>query len=120
MPYVTEVDGIPSWVVEGKVIKTTSGGCVIDKDDKKFSLADGFEGTTPIERYHPAAYDPVARRAARQGRQSPPRSCLPNAVGIGGDKLSAAVPDGQRLLLLQMFNDYNAEVMTNSKQRLLH
>ena len=42
------------------------------------------------------------------------------AERIGGDKLSAAVPDErQRLLLLQMFNDYNAEVMSNSKQRLL-
>ena len=40
---------------------------------------------------------------------------FPNAVGIGGDKLTAAVPDEQhRLLLLQMFNDYNAEVQGNS------
>ena len=39
MPYVTEVDGIPSWVVEGNVIKTARGGCVIDKDDNKVNAA---------------------------------------------------------------------------------
>jgi predicted TIM-barrel fold metal-dependent hydrolase len=45
---------------------------------------------------------------------------FPNALGIGGDKLSAAVPDAQhRVLLLQMFNDYNAEVQANSRDRLL-
>jgi len=120
MPYVTEVDGIPSWVVEGNVIKTARGGCVIDKDDNKFSLADGFEGTTPIERYHPAAYDPVARVELLDKVGISAQVVYPNAVGIGGDKLTAAVQDErQRLLLLQMFNDYNAEVMTDSNQRLL-
>ena len=113
MPYVTEVDGIPSWVVEGNVIKTARGGCVIDKDDNKFSLADGFEGRTPIERYHPAAYDPVARVELLDKVGISAQVVYPNAVGIGGDKLTAAVQDErQRLLLLQMFNDYNAEVMS--------
>ena len=48
------------------------------------------------------------------------RSSFPNALGIGGDKLTDAVPDEQhRLLLLQMFNDYNAEVQEISNNRLL-
>src|SRR4051812_25328301 len=120
MPYVTEVDGIPSWVVEGNVLSTARGGCVIDKDDEKFSLSDGWEGTTPIERYHPAAYDPVARVELLDKVGISAQVVYPSAVGLGGDKLSAAVPDErQRVLLLQMFNDYNADVMTSSKQRLL-
>ena len=40
MPHVIEIDGIPSWVVEDKVISMALGGCVIDKDDNKITLVD--------------------------------------------------------------------------------
>jgi predicted TIM-barrel fold metal-dependent hydrolase len=120
MPYVTVVDGAPSWVVEGNVIHSARGGCVIDKDDQKVTLVDVYEGTTAIDDYHPAAYDPVARLEVLDKVGIAAQVVFPNAVGIGGDKLSTAVPDeAHRLLLLQMFNDYNAEVQSEANNRLL-
>ena len=119
MPHVAEVDGVPSWVVEGKIINMARGGCVIDKDDNKITLVDVFDDwDTSLN--HPAAHDPVARVEMLDKVGISAQIVFPNALGIGGDKLTDAVPDPHhRVLLLRMFNDYNAEVQANSHDRLL-
>jgi uncharacterized protein len=120
MPYVTEVDGLPSWVVEGNVIGTALGGCVIDKDDNKITLVDVHDGSWDTSLNHPAAHDPLARVELLDQVGISAQVVFPNAVGIGGDRLAAAVPDEQhRLMLLEMFNDYNAEVQEISNDRLV-
>lgn len=119
MPYVAEVDGAMSWVVEDRVISGAVGGCVIDRDDNKITLVDVFDGWDH-SRNHPAAADPVARveHLDRVGISN--QIVFPNVLGIGGDKLTDAVPDpAHRLLLLQMFNDHNAEIQAGSADRLL-
>lgn len=119
MPHVVEVDGVPSWVVEDKVLSMARGGCVIDEDDNKITLVDVFEGWD-ASRNHPAAHDPVARVELLDKVGISAQIVFPNALGIGGDKLTDAVPDAQhRALLLRMFNDYNAEVQAGSADRLL-
>jgi predicted TIM-barrel fold metal-dependent hydrolase len=120
MPYVTELDGVPCWVVDDTILSTARGGCVIDKDDQKMTLVDVFSGTRSVDEYHPAAFDPAARLELLDRAGIWGQVVFPNALGIGGDKLAEAVPDEEhRLLLLQMFNDYNAEVQADSGDRLL-
>jgi len=120
MPHVTVVDGHPSWVVDDVVISGALGGCVIDKDDNKITLVDVFEGGWDTSLNHPAASDPAARLELLDKVGISAQVVFPNALGIGGDKLTDAVPDEKhRLLLLQIFNDYNAEVQENSGNRLL-
>jgi uncharacterized protein len=120
MPHVTDVDGAPAWVVGSEVLSNNRGGVVVDRDGAKTTLVEVFNGEWDPETAHPAADDPVARLELldRQGIWA--QVVYPAAVGIGGDRLTDAVPDPAfRLELARIFNDHNAELHDSSGGRLL-
>jgi predicted TIM-barrel fold metal-dependent hydrolase len=119
MPHVEQVDGQATWVVEGGVLGRAGAGGVIDKDDNK---GRAFEALYEweIDMAHPGAYDPVARLAMMDKSGIHAQVIFPNAVGLGGQSLSAAVEDvALRQLCLELYNDSNAEMQEASGNRLL-
>jgi uncharacterized protein len=120
MPHVTDVDGAPAWVVGSEVLSMNRGGVVVDRDGAKTTLVEVFNGEWDPSTAHPAADDPVARLELldRQGIWA--QVVFPAAVGLGGDRLTDAVPDPAfRLDLLRIFNDHNAELFESTGGRLV-
>src|SRR5579859_5005087 len=60
VPHVTEVDGRPTWVVDGAAIGFAGGGGVIDRDGDKFAFSESMT-VWGIDRVHEAAYNPDVR-----------------------------------------------------------
>jgi predicted TIM-barrel fold metal-dependent hydrolase len=119
MPHVAQVDGEPTWVVEGTAIGRAGSGGVIDRQNHK---APAFEAMFQwdIDRVHQAAYDPVARLEMMDEAGVHAQIIFPNCVGFGGQELTKAIPDSaHRLLCLQIYNDSNAEMQEGSGNRLL-
>jgi predicted TIM-barrel fold metal-dependent hydrolase len=117
---VTDVDGVPTWVVGDQVLGTAAGGSVIDTNDDKVTLVDVFAPDWDPARAHPAAHDPDARLALLDTFGIHAQVVYPSVVGIGGDKLTEAVPDeGLRLLCVELYNDHSAELMESTAYRLL-
>ena len=119
MPHVTQVDGQATWVVEGEVLGRAGAGGVVDKQNEK---GRSFEALYEweIDRIHEAAYDPVARVELMNETGIHAQIIFPNVVGLGGQNIAEAVHDVPfRLRCLQIYNDANAEMQANAKDRLL-
>jgi predicted TIM-barrel fold metal-dependent hydrolase len=118
VPHVAQVDGAPAWVVGSEVLSTNRGGVVVDRDGAKTTLVEVFNGEWDPATAHPAADDPVARLELLDQQGIWAQVVFPAAVGLGGDRLTAAVPDpAWRLDLLRIFNDHNAEVVERTGGR---
>jgi len=119
MPHVAQVDGQATWVVEGEVLGRAGAGGVVDKQNGK---GRSFEALYEweIDRIHEAAYDPVARVELMNETGIHAQIIFPNVVGLGGQNIAEAVHDVPfRLRCLQIYNDANAEMQANAKNRLL-
>ena len=119
MPHVERVDGKAMWIVEGEVLGRAGAGGVVGRDHVK---GPSFEALYEweIERVHEAAYDPVARVEMMDEMGIWAHVIFPNVVGLGGQGLSAAVEDlALRLLCVEIYNDANAEMQSESGNRLL-
>jgi uncharacterized protein len=119
MPHVAQVDGQATWVVEGEVLGRAGAGGVVDKQNEK---GRSFEALYEweIDRIHEAAYDPVARVELMNETGIHAQIIFPNVVGLGGQNIAEAVHDVPfRLRCLQIYNDANAEMQANAKNRLL-
>src|ERR1700730_15084642 len=60
VPRVEEVDGRPTWIVDGTPLGFAGGGGVIDRDGEKFPFAESMI-VWGIDRIHEAAYNPEVR-----------------------------------------------------------
>jgi predicted TIM-barrel fold metal-dependent hydrolase len=119
MPHVAEVDGEATWVVGDGVLGRAGGGGVIDPEEHKGRSSEALYQWT-IEQIHPGAYDPTVRLETMDRAGVYAQVIFPNAVGLGGQNLSEAMPDeALRLLCLEIYNDSNAEMQAASGNRLL-
>ncbi len=119
MPHVTDVDGEATWVIGDAVLGRAGAGGVVDKDNAK---GRSFEALYEwgIDRVHEAAYDPVARVELMDEMGIWAHIVFPNVVGLGGQNIAGAVDDlALRRLCVEIFNDANAEMQEESKNRLL-
>jgi uncharacterized protein len=119
VPHVAQVDGQATWVVGDAVLGRAGAGGVVAPDNTK---GRSFEALYEweIDRIHQAAYDPVARVEMMDEAGVWAQVIFPNAVGLGGQNLSQAVPDaGLRLACCEIYNDSNAEMQEGSGNRLL-
>jgi len=119
VPHVTQVDGAATWVVDGAVLGRAGAGGVVGRDGHK---GRSFEGLYEweIEQAHMAAYDPVARLELLDEIGIWAQVVFPGVVGLGGQGLADVVTDVElRTLCLEIFNDANAELQDESRNRLL-
>ena len=119
VPQVREVDGLPTWVVDGEVMGFASGGGVVGRDGEKGRPLEALYEWTQ-DRMHVAAYDPKARVALMDELGVWAQVLFPNVIGLGGQGISTVVTDPAfRLTCLQMYNDAMGEIQAGSGNRLL-
>ena len=119
VPHVVDIDGKPTWVVDGAELGFAAGGGVIDRDGAKGRALEAlFEWT--VDRIHLGAFDPEARIEVMDDSGIWAQVCFPNSIGLGGQGISDTVKDPVlRLLCVQIYNDAMAEVQADSGCRLL-
>jgi predicted TIM-barrel fold metal-dependent hydrolase len=119
VPHVEEVDGEPTWVVDGSVLGFAGGGGVIDRDEQKFPFSESMV-VWGIDRIHEAAYNPDVRLQVMDACGIHRQVLYPNSIGLGGQGLANAVPDPLlRRLCIEIYNDAAAELQERSERRFL-
>jgi predicted TIM-barrel fold metal-dependent hydrolase len=119
VPRVEEMDGRPTWVVDGATLGFAGGGGVIDRQGKKFPFQESMV-VWGIDRIHQAAFDPKARIEVLDDSGIWAQVLFPNSIGLGGQGLSQAVKDPVlRRLCIEIYNDAMAELQAESGNRLL-
>jgi predicted TIM-barrel fold metal-dependent hydrolase len=119
VPHVEEVDGRPTWVVDGHPMGFAGGGGVIDRDGEKFPFQESMI-VWGIDRIHQGAYDPKARLQIMDECGIHAQVLFPNSIGLGGQGLSQHVQDDTlRRLCVEIYNDAMAELQEESGNRLL-
>jgi len=119
VPRVEEVEGRPTWVVDGTKLGFAGGGGVIDRDGNKFPFQESMV-VWGVDRIHKAAFDPKARIEVLDESGIWAQVLFPNSIGLGGQGLSKTVKDPVlRRLCIEIYNDAMAEVQADSGNRLL-
>ena len=119
VPRVEEVEGRPTWVVDGSVLGFAGGGSTIDRQGKKHPFIESqLVWTKDVA--HRAAFDPEVRLAMMDECGVEAQVVFPGTIGLGGQKLTAAVQDPVlRRLCVELYNDAAAELQEWSGNRLL-
>ena len=116
LPRVVEIDGGRQWVVDGTPVGPYHPSSVIDQDGGKL-LGLSFAGRT-LDQVHAGSYDIPARLALMDEMGVAAQIVYPNNFGFGGQHFIQAADPDLRLLAVQIFNDWNAEMQDESGQRL--
>ena len=119
VPHVEDLDGQPTWVVDGTPLGFAGGGGVIDTEGEKYAFSDSMI-VWPIEKVHRAAWDPKARLEVMDECGIHAQVLFPNSIGLGGQGLAGATSDeGLRRACIEIYNDSRAELQADSGNRLL-
>jgi predicted TIM-barrel fold metal-dependent hydrolase len=119
VPRVEQVDGQPTWVVDGATLGFAGGGGVIDRDGEKYPFAESMV-VWGIDRIHAAAYDPKVRLEIMDESGIYAQVLFPNSIGLGGQGLASVVQDPVlRGMCVQIYNDAMAELQADSGNRFL-
>ena len=86
MPQVHEIDGVPTWTMDGKVLARGGASGVVGADGVKVPGTGFFPWN--IEDVHAAAYDVDARLALMDEQGIWAQIVYPNTVGFGGQRFS--------------------------------
>jgi uncharacterized protein len=116
--HVEEVEGEPTWVVDGVNLGGVRGGGVIDRQGDKFPFAESMV-VWGFDRVHQAAFDPAARLDVLDECGIHAQVLFPNSIGLGGQGLSQVPDPALRLLCVQIYNDAAAELQEESGTRFL-
>lgn len=119
VPRVEDVDGQPTWVVDGTPLGFAGGGGVIDSEGGKHAFSDSMT-VWGLDRVHRAAWDPQLRLQVMDECGIYAQVLYPNSIGLGGQGLASAVGDeALRRACIEMYNDARAEIQADSGNRLL-
>jgi predicted TIM-barrel fold metal-dependent hydrolase len=119
VPRVEDIDGQPTWVVDGTPLGFAGGGGVLDRDGNKFPFAESMV-VWGIDRIHEAAYNPEVRLQVMDACGIHAQVLFPNSIGLGGQGLASTVEDPLlRQLCIEIYNDAAAELQEKSGTRFL-
>jgi len=119
VPHVVDIDGKPTWVVEGTEIGFAGGGGVIDTEGEKFPFAESMV-VWGIDRIHRGAWDTDERLKVMDAEGVQAQVLFPNSIGLGGQGLNSSVGDPMlRRLCVEIYNDAAAELQESSNKRFL-
>lgn len=119
VPRVEEVEGEPTWLIDGQPLGPARGGGVLDRDGEKFPFTESM-AVWGIDRVHQAAYDPETRLRVMDECGIHAQVLFPNSIGLGGQALATAVADPNlRRLCVEIYNDAMAELQDWSGLRFL-
>jgi predicted TIM-barrel fold metal-dependent hydrolase len=119
VPHVEQVDGQPTWVVNGTPMGYAGGGGVIDTEGDKHSFNDSML-VWSIDQVHRAAWDPKQRLQLMDECGIFAQVLYPNSIGIAGEALASAFSDETlRRACIEIYNDARAEIQADSGNRML-
>jgi predicted TIM-barrel fold metal-dependent hydrolase len=119
VPHVEQIDGQPTWVVDGTPLGFAGGGGVIDTEGEKFPFSDSMI-VWGIDRIHRAAWDPKVRLQVMDECGIHAQVLFPNSIGLGGQGLATATTDeALRRACVEIYNDAMAEIQADSGNRFL-
>ncbi len=111
--HVEEVEGQPTWVVDGVELGFALGGGVIDRDGEKFPFSESMV-VWGLDRVHQAAYDTKTRLEIMDECGIHAQVLFPNSIGLGGQELSRVEDPVVRRLCVEIYNDAAAELQEES------
>jgi hypothetical protein len=119
VPHVVDIDGNPHWVIGEKNydMGPARAGGVIDSHGRKYAFEEVKDN--PIEWVHEGAWNPEARLAVMDECGIYAQVIYPNAVGIGGQHLVYGTDEALRMVCIQIYNDYMAQLQDSSGNRFL-
>jgi predicted TIM-barrel fold metal-dependent hydrolase len=116
VPRVLELNGEPTWTLEGRVLTRASASSVVDRAGER-SRGSGFISWV-FDDAHPAAYDVSARLDVMDELGVFAHVVYPNVAGFGGQRFTGVADDELRLLCVTLYNDAMAEMQDASGGRL--
>ena len=118
MPHVEDVDGQLMWVFDGHPVGRFGAGGVIARDGSKES-ADIALNQWTIDQIHEGAYDPKVRLGVMDECGIDAQIIYPSTIGLGGQDLGLVDDEALSRLAIEIYNDAQAEIQSESGNRLL-
>jgi predicted TIM-barrel fold metal-dependent hydrolase len=119
VPHVEEVDGEPTWVMEGTPLGPAFRGSVIARDGTKTDTVVA-RADFLLDDIHAGSYDLDARLAMMDAAGIWAQVVFPNNLGLGGQSVANATTDRSLLVTcVEIYNDFTAELQERSGSRLL-
>jgi predicted TIM-barrel fold metal-dependent hydrolase len=115
--HVEQIDGLPTWVVDGVPLGFVRGGGVIDRDEEKFPYTESL--TWGLDRVHEAAYDTERRLEIMDRSGIHAQVLYPNSIGLGGQAFAVVEDPVVKRLCIEIYNDAAAELQEESGLRFL-
>ena len=118
VPRVEDVDGQLMWVFDGHPVGRFSAGGVVARDGSKEESDVALHQWT-IDQIHEGAYNPKVRLEVMDECGIDVQVIFPSTIGLGGQDLAMVTDDALRRLVIEMYNDRQAEIQSETKNRLL-
>ena len=118
VPRVEEVDGQKMWVFDGHPIGRFSAGGVIARDGSK-EESDTALHHWDFDQVHEGAHDPKVRLGVLDECGIDVQVIFPSTIGLGGQDLGLVNDEALCRLVVEMYNDRQAEIQAESGNRLL-
>lgn len=115
LPEQKTVDGVTSWYVDGRLWAST-GGNTIRKGRQKVR---GSHVLNPFEEIDPSAWNVSDRLGLMDDMGLYAQITYPNGIGFASNHIFALEDVQQRTLILQLLNDFYADVQEEAGGRLL-
>jgi predicted TIM-barrel fold metal-dependent hydrolase len=116
--HVEQIDGQPTWVIDGDVIGFARGGGVVDRQGGKVPFLDSMD--KGHDWVHEGAFDPQVRLGLMDECGIHAQVLYPNAIGLGGHNLSGVGDtSGVRQMCVEIYNDAMAEIQAESNKRFI-
>jgi uncharacterized protein len=117
--HIEDIDGQPTWVVDGVKFTVARGCGVVDRDGGKSPFAESMP-VWGLDRVHQGAYDPKVRLEMMDEFGVDVQVLYPNAIGLGGQSMNRIVTDPVlRLLHVELYNTAMAEIQEEFDKRFL-
>ena len=116
VPQVRDVDGTPTWTVDGIALGRAGAASVVHRDGTR-SRGTSFIGWN-FDDAHPAAYDPAERLQVMDEIGVWAQIVYPNAAGFGGQKFTEIADPVLKNLCATLYNDAMLELQEQGKGRL--
>src|SRR5579863_1696309 len=117
--HVEDIDGEPTWVVDGVQFTFARGFGVVDRDGEKSPFAESMP-VWGLDRVHQGAYDPKVRLEMMNDFGVDVQVLYPNAIGLGGQSINRVVTDPTlRLVHIELYNTAMAEIQEEFDRRFL-
>ena len=118
VPRVEEVDGTLMWVFDGHPVGRYSAGGVVARDGSKEESDTALHHWTH-DQIHEGAYNPTVRLGVMDDCGIDVQVIYPSTIGLGGQDLAMVDDEALKIATIEMYNDKQAEIQADSKNRLL-